>query len=186
MVAQSPQPSSKPSAPNFVMNTEVLWRHRQTNPVMQWGVTAAMGLLTILIIFTNQYAQPEKQMRGNDVVWFTTFMVLVVAVVTQFSTLITEVRRDGFHLQFGVTGFIHRTIDWNNVAKVETIMVRPTEWGGWGYRWVPWRKATAAVLRKGPGLKFEFGNGKVFVVTIDDAENALAAIRRVMDELPPA
>ena len=168
------------------MSTEVLWRNRITNPVLQWGITAAVAVMTMLIIWSNQFAAPEKQMRGNDVVWFTLTMVLVVAVITQFSSLTTEVRRDGFSIQFGVLSFLHRTIDWNNVAKVEVINVRPTEWGGWGYRWVPWRKGTAAVLRKGPGLKFEFGNGRVFVVTISDADNALAAIRRVMDELPPA
>ena len=168
------------------MSTEVLWRNRITNPVLQWGVTAGIGVLTMVSIYANQWAAPEKQMRGNDVVWFTLSMVLVVALVTQFSSLTTEVRRDGFSIQFGVLGFLQRTIDWNKVAKVEVINVRPTEWGGWGYRWVPWRKGTAAVLRKGPGLKFEFGNGRVFVVTVDDADNALAAIRRVMDELPPA
>lgn len=175
------------------MSNEVLWRNRISNPMLQWGVTAAVGVLTILIIWANQFARPEKQMHGNDVVWFTLLMVLVAGTVTQFGTLTTEVRRDGFHLQFGVVGFLHRTISWQNVAKVEVINVRPTEWGGWGYRWVlnkdntgKLRGATAAVLRKGPGLKFEFGNGKVFVVTLDDADNALAAIRRVMDELPPA
>lgn len=167
------------------MASEVLWRSRLSNLALQWGVTALVAVFTMLAIFGNQYAAPEKQMRGNDVVWFTIVMVLVMAITTQFSTLITEVRRDGFYVQFGVTGLLRRRIAWDNVAKVELINIRPTEWGGWGYRWVPWRNATAAVLRKGPGLKFEFGNGKVFAVTIDDAENALAAIRRVMDELPP-
>jgi len=168
------------------MAAENLWRGRLTNPALQWGVTALIAVLTMLGIYGNQFAAPEKQMRGNDVVWFTLLMVLVVAIITQFSTLITEVRRDGFYVQFGVAGIFRRKIAWENVAKVELIMVRPTEWGGWGYRWVPWRKGTAAVLRKGPGLRFDFANGKVFVVTIDDAENALAAIRRVLDELPPA
>ena len=175
------------------MNKEVFWRNRISNPMLQWGVTALIGVITIIAIWANQFARPEKQMHGNDVVWFTAAMILLSAVVTQFGTLTTEVRRDGFHLQFGAIGLLRRTIDWQNVAKVEVITVRPTQWGGWGYRWSvnknsnqQWRSATAAVLRKGPGLKFEFGNGKLFVVTIDDTDNAMAAIRRVMDELPPA
>jgi hypothetical protein len=186
MVALSQPPSRALWAHRFTMASEVLWRGRLTNPALQWGVTAAVAVMTMLIIWSNQFAAPEKQMRGNDVVWFSMTMMIVVAIVTQFSTLITEVRRAGFYVQFGVAGIFRRRIAWENVAKVELIMVRPTEWGGWGYRWVPWRKGTAAVLRKGPGLKFDFANGKVFVVTIDDAENALAAIRRVLDELPPA
>jgi hypothetical protein len=77
-------------------------------------------------------------------------------------------------------------ISYDHVVSVRTLNVRPTEWGGWGYRWVPWRKATAAVMRAGEGLHFTFANGKQFVVTIDNADIALEAIRRAMDELPPS
>ena len=52
--------------------------------------------------------------------------------------------------------------------------------GGWGYRWVPWRRGSAAVMRAGSGFRFDFANGKVFVVTVDDADAGLEIIRGVL------
>ena len=51
------------------------------------------------------------------------------------------------------------------------IDVRPTEWGGWGYRGSPTlMKRAAVVLRAGPGIRLDLHDGKVFVVTIDNPE----------------
>ena len=43
------------------------------------------------------------------------------------------------------------------------------EWGGWGYRWIPWAKASAAVIRRGPGIALVLRDGRRFAVTVDDA-----------------
>ena len=48
-------------------------------------------------------------------------------------------------------------------------MVEPTEWGGWGYRWIPWARASAAVVRRGPGIALVLRDGRRFAVTVDDA-----------------
>jgi hypothetical protein len=55
-------------------------------------------------------------------------------------------------------------------------LVSPRGWGGWGYRWRP-EKGTAVVVRRGPGLVVDLGNGRHFTVTVDDAEGAVKAIR---------
>ena len=167
------------------MSSEVRWSGRISNPLMGWGVTALVGVLTCVTLFANQFARPEKQMQPGEVPYFVGLMALVMLVVWSVSTLKVEVRADGFFITFGYLGWPKQKINWQNVAKVQAILVRPTEWGGWGYRWVPWKKATAAVLRKGEGLRFDFANGKVFVITIDGANEALEAIRSVLDELPP-
>ena len=48
-------------------------------------------------------------------------------------------------------------------------MVDPMKWGGWGYRWIPWAKASAAVIRKGPGIELLLKDGRRFAVTVEDA-----------------
>lgn len=50
------------------------------------------------------------------------------------------------------------------------IDVRPTEWGGWGYRLRP--ASSAVVLRGGPGLRVDLTDGRAFVVTVDDPTTA--------------
>jgi len=168
------------------MANPVLWRSSISNVLMRYGVVAIVAALSALVLVANPTARPDKQLHGANWVFFFLILSATIAAVITFSGITAEVRRDAFVLRYGPWGWPVQRIDWQTVAKVQVITVRPTEWGGWGYRWVPWRNATAAVMRKGPGLRFDFGSGRVFVVTLDDAENALAAIRRVLDELPPA
>ena len=165
---------------------EVLWRGTSSNRLLAYFIVALAAVLSILVIFTNQYAAPEKQIQGGAWFGFYTVMVILPIVGIVFSRLEVIVRTDGVVVGFGPTGFPKSFIDYNNVVKVTTLYVRPTEWGGWGYRWVPWRKATAAVMHAGEGLKFNFANGKQFVVTVDDTNAAMDAIRKAMDALPPS
>ena len=104
-------------------------------------------------------------------------LILIAAVL--FTRLTVEVDDDEVRIVYGY-GWPIQHIRWDRVAAVQTIQVRPTEWGGWGYRWVPWKKGTAAVMRAGSGFRFDFPNGKVFVVTVDDADAGLEVIRGVL------
>ncbi|MEY4347761.1 MAG: hypothetical protein RIS43_180 [Actinomycetota bacterium] len=165
--------------------SDVLWRGSAKNRLLAYFVTALSGVLTIVVLFTNQYASPEKQIVGAG--WIPFFIVMAVLPVVGFvfSELHVLVQSDGVVVGFGPTGWPKRIIKWQYIALVEVIDVRPTEWGGWGYRWVPWKRATAAVMRAGTGLHFELGSGKHFVVTVDDADKALASIRTAMHKPMP-
>ena len=150
----------------------------------------AVGILSVVIVMivlaSNRFADPSEKIEGS-MWWFVLGCEsLALYVAVSLSTLRAEVHTNYFVISYGPWGWPRQRINWKNVASVRVIDVRPTEWGGWGYRWVPWKRATAAVMRAGEGLRFDFANNKVFVVTIDDADNALAAIRRALDELPPA
>jgi len=168
------------------VDREVLWEGTLKSPLLRWGVTAIMGVILMAILIINNFAQADERIVGWD--WLAVTIPLLIAIVASsgLAKLRVEVRRDVFEIFYGDLNWPRQKISWDSVANVRVIDVRPTQWGGWGYRWVPTQKAWAAVLRAGEGLRFEFGNGKVFVITIDDADNALAAIRRVLDELPPA
>lgn len=168
------------------MSPQVLWQGSAANRLLAYFSVSLSAVLTAFIAFSNQYAAPEKQISGAA--WIPLFIVMIILPIVGviFSKLHVIVQSNGVIVGFGPAAWPKLTIHWENIVSVEVINVRPTEWGGWGYRWVPWKKATAAVMRAGEGLHFKFANGKQFVVTVDDAENALAAIRRALDELPPS
>ena len=73
-----------------------------------------------------------------------------------------------------------KRIPLDRIRRADAAELRAGEWGGWGYRWVPWRRGSAAVMRAGSGFRFDFANGKVFVVTVDDVDAGLEIIRGVL------
>ncbi len=101
----------------------------------------------------------------------------VVAIgLTSISTIAVTVDSDGLHVAFGPWGVPKMRIPLSEIEDAEAIDVRPMRWGGWGYRWVPWKRATAVVLRGGPGLKLTRAGGRTFVVTVDEAGRAAAVL----------
>ena len=168
------------------MSTEPIWRGSIENKLLRYGITPFLALLFAITYVANDTASAEKQIVGWGWLYFGLVLVFAYLAVLTFTKLNVEVREDGFFIRYGYWIYPTQKIDWQTVASVRTLHVEPTLWGGWGYRWVPWKKATAAVMRRGPGLRFDFANGKIFVITIDDAETALAAIRSVLDRMPPA
>lgn len=67
------------------------------------------------------------------------------------------------------------------IREVAAIDVRPAQYGGWGYRGSLRLLDKAAVnLRSGPGLRLELTGGKVFVVTVDDAEQGERSLRSLL------
>ncbi len=57
------------------------------------------------------------------------------------------------------------------------IDAKPRDWGGWGYRGSLFlMKQAAVVLRKGPAIRVDLKNGKVFVVTVDDPTQGVAVL----------
>ncbi|MEU4896942.1 hypothetical protein AB0B12_30620 [Streptomyces sp. NPDC044780] len=77
----------------------------------------------------------------------------------------------------GHIGLPRRRIPLSDVVHADVAhKVTPCQWGGWGYRWRP-EKGTAVVVRRGEGLVVRLGDGRVFTVTVDDAEAAVRVIR---------
>jgi hypothetical protein len=64
-----------------------------------------------------------------------------------------------------------------DVATIEVIDdIAPLRYGGWGYRGsLRLYRRAALVLRRGPGLRVKLRDGRVFVVTVDDPQGAVAA-----------
>jgi hypothetical protein len=104
--------------------------------------------------------------------WFVAAIGLVVGVLTwAMSSLGVRVTEDTLTVAYRPFGWPRRIIDLVEVEDASAVLVDPMQWGGWGYRWNPRAHATAAVIRKGPGIALEFKDGRRYVVTVDDAVN---------------
>ena len=100
-------------------------------------------------------------------------MVLLVPAIatTTFSRIRVTADRSGLHVGYGFLGWPRTSVPLRRIAAARAIDVRPTDWGGWGYRGsLTLMKRAAVVLRAGPGIRLDLHDGKVFVVTIDDPD----------------
>ena len=69
----------------------------------------------------------------------------------------------------------------DDIARVEVREIHPfPEWGGWGLRWVP-GTGFGIVMRTGPGIAITRGDGRIFAVTVDDAETGAALLTAVAE-----
>ncbi|MCY0929583.1 hypothetical protein OTB20_25975 [Streptomyces sp. H27-H1] len=125
-----------------------------------------------------------------DQAWDSGFVALLMAVIgclaagllILFGTLAfvhaaVTVDADAIEVRCGHIGLPRRRIRLADVAAAEYVpRITPQQWGGWGYRWRP-ERGTAVIVRRGEGLELRLGDGKLFTVTVDDAENAVRVIR---------
>jgi hypothetical protein len=116
--------------------------------------------------------------------WFLAVVGVVVGVLGWLTSSL-EVRVDeaSFVVAFGPFGRPRRRIDLHDVRDAAAIVVEPREWGGWGYRWIPWARASAAVIRRGPGIELVLVDGRRFAVTVNDAVAGAQATSAALDAL---
>ena len=128
-------------------------------------------------------------LRGSGAPLWVGWFVVVVGVLVGvlgwlMSSLEVRVTDTQFVVAFGPVGRPRRTIALTDVRRADAVRIEPMEWGGLGYRWIPGAKASAAVIRTGPGIVLSLADGRRFAVTVDDAvagaqatTDALAALR---------
>jgi hypothetical protein len=127
-------------------------------------VLAAVGVGTVIAL------------RGSGaptwVGWFVAAVGVAAGVLAWLvSSLEARLTSETFTVAFGPLGWPRRVIALSDVAEASAIVVEPMQWGGWGYRWIPWARASAAVIRRGPGIALTLRDGRQFAVTVDDAVN---------------
>lgn len=102
--------------------------------------------------------------------------LLVLFGTLAFTHVHVRVDRDCMEVRCGHIGLPRRRIPLDQVDSAHIVpMITPRSWGGWGYRWRP-EMGTAVVVRRGPGLTLDLGDGRRFTVTVDDAEGAVRVI----------
>jgi len=128
-------------------------------------VLVAVGVGTVLAL---RGSDTSSGVRWTG--WAVAVVGLVVGVLTWLmSSLEVRLTEQTFTVANGRFGRPRSVIALADVADASAIMVEPAQWGGWGYRWNPRANATAAVIRKGPGIQLELTDGRRYVVTVEDA-----------------
>ena len=79
-------------------------------------------------------------------------------------------------VRYGPWGWPVQDFLMSDLTGIEAVMISPRSYGGWGYRWVPRKRLSGAILRKGPGLVLHRVDGRLFAVTVDDADSALSRV----------
>ncbi len=128
-------------------------------------------------------------LQGSGVPLTLGWVLAVVGVVVGItgwllSSLEVRVDAERFVVAFGPFGWPRRVIPLSEVREASAIVVEPREWGGWGYRWIPWAGASAAVIRRGPGIELVLADGKRFAVTVNDAVEGAKTTSAAIDALP--
>ena len=165
-----------------MVGVQTTWRGRCASPGF---ALLGVGLTLILVALGIGIAIALRGQAGAEWTgWFVAVVGLVVGVLSYLmSSLEVRVDPTRFVVAFGPVGWPRRTIPLVDVVDVSAILVDPTEWGGWGYRWIPWARASAAVLRKGPGIALGLRDGRRFAVTVDQAVEGAQATAAAVDAL---
>ncbi|MCX5197128.1 hypothetical protein OOK31_25070 [Streptomyces sp. NBC_00249] len=155
-----------------------LWTGRASNRVQWLLAVAGAACLALGIELAVDYAWTS----GIAPLLMAVIGCLAAGLLILYGTLAfvhvsVTVDAEAVEVRCGYVGVPRRRIPLDEVTSAEFLpKVTPQHWGGWGYRWRP-DKGTAVIVRRGEGLELRLGDGKLFTVTVDDAENAVRVIR---------
>lgn len=99
--------------------------------------------------------------------------------ILAFSRIQVHADATGVRVRFGMLPWPTKFVAIDDISQAAAIDLRPTEWGGWGYRIARPAKGfsrSAVVLRGGEALHLTQRNGREFAVTVDDAAQAAAVV----------
>jgi hypothetical protein len=106
---------------------------------------------------------------------------VVLSAVVTFLLFITRlvVDRRGLRIGFGPWGWPRITVPLREIESAAVTTVRPSEWGGWGYRVRPGGRAL--VLRRGPGVRLELSGSRRFVASTRDPDTVAGLVNTLLD-----
>ncbi|RDG35099.1 hypothetical protein [Streptomyces corynorhini] len=166
------------------------WTGRATNRA-QWLLAAAGAACVALGV---ELAVDSSWTTGIAALLMSVVGCVAAGLLILFGTLAfvhvaVRVDDDCLEVRCGHMGLPRRRIELAHVVDAHFVpRVTPRQWGGWGYRWRP-EMGTAVVVRRGEGVVLRLGDGRIFTVTVDDAEAAVRVIRgrlRPLTEPDPA
>lgn len=109
--------------------------------------------------------------------WSASILVLSSAMVLLFRRIAVTIDGRELVVRFSAPWSWPMRIRRKDIASVSVETVNPLKWGGYGYRGsMRLFKKAAIVLRKGDALRLMLKNGRNLLITVDDAEGALAVL----------
>lgn len=146
------------------------WRGTTRSP---WAIPFAALSLGLVVVFA--FVRP----------WLAVSGAVLAVVMSFFVSVRVTVGAHGLRARSGLVPWpsIHLPLD--RITAADEIDVRPRSWGGWGYRGsVRVLRRAAWLLRAGPGIKLTLTDGRVFVVTVDKADEGVAVLQRLLRPAP--
>lgn len=137
------------------------------------GSASAQGLLVLGVVFVGMAVVLALLLPWP----IGLILVLTALPVLALSRVVVRVDEEGLSVRYGFLGWPSTQIPIADITQASVITVRPTEWGGWGYRGsLKLMNQAAVVVRAGPGIRLDLHDGKVFVVTVNRPENGAALL----------
>ncbi|HEY8453795.1 MAG: DUF1648 domain-containing protein [Micromonosporaceae bacterium] len=144
-----------------------------------YEVTVPHGMVVVLAVSLLATALVGALARS---VWAAAPTVAVVLIVgLAFTVLRLTVDRRGLRIRFGPWGWPQVTVNLDEIEYAEVTEVRPSEWGGWGYRMRP--RGRALVLRRGPGVRLALSGGRQFVATTRDPHTVAGLLNTLVERV---
>ncbi|MFF4424946.1 hypothetical protein ACFY04_29950 [Streptomyces sp. NPDC001549] len=145
---------NRPSASHPV----VVWhRFLASGWMLATGVVSAVGLTVVAVV-----DRPHRAIA----LW----LLIVSAAFLATGAIRVTVSAHGVTAGSAVLPFLRRRFPLERIESASARWTRPTEIGGWGYRWNPGLSSIS--LREGDALWLTLTGGNQFVITIDDAGTA--------------
>ncbi len=132
-------------------------RHLASGWMLATGLVSALGLVVIAAV-----DRPHRTLA----LW----LLIISAAFLITGAIRVTVSPGGVTAGSALLPFLRRRLPLDRIEAASARWTRPTEIGGWGYRWNPGLSAIS--LREGDALWLTLSNGNKFVITIDDAETA--------------
>ncbi len=169
------EPVEAEPALDMQASERVTWMRTQTSiwPALVAVLMMAVGAVVLVIEF------PEANAISGAV------LAIAGLTVLAFSRIQVQADATGVRVRFGMLPWPTKFVAIDDIEHAGAIDLRPTEWGGWGYRIARPAKGfsrSAVVLRGGEALHLTQRNGREFAVTVDDAAQAAAVVNAYVEQ----
>lgn len=149
------------------------WSRTITSKMLLWMPVVLLGVTGVLFFPAFTEGDPSSIWIGVSTMLLSTVAIALIAHVQ------VTVDWRGLRIVSTLGRIQLKRIPLENIVAVEVTEIRPSEWGGWGYRVMPGR--SAVVMGAGPGLIVTTTAEKQFAVTVDDAETAASLLLALRD-----
>ncbi|MFE0801313.1 hypothetical protein ACFW3N_14615 [Streptomyces sp. NPDC058834] len=145
-----------------------VWHRSVTSGwMLATGAVATIGLLVIAVL-----VGAHRPMA----LW----LLIVPAAFLATGAVTVTVSPSGVTAASALFPLLRRRLPLGRIENATARWTRPTEIGGWGYRWNPGLSAVS--LREGDALWITRTDNTRFVITVDDAETAALLINQLLEQ----
>jgi hypothetical protein len=144
---------------------------------------APLGLAAAVACFTTAYAiGSARGPGGSSPVLFMVGLVGVGALALLWSAAMAHVgvRISAYSVQVwhGLVPVPVVSVPLRSVRRAWVVDIEPTLWPNWSGTWTPGRHRSV-IVRPGPALALDLGSGRRLVVSVDQPEQAVAAVQHL-------